>query len=227
MTTRWSRTLPESAWITFALLAVALAWDASGLDLPFAHLAGSAAGFPWKEHWFLFDVLHEGGRHLAWLLVLGLCLAVWWPVGPLERLTLRRRVQLAVSTLAAALVVGVLKKASLTSCPWELAQFGGVARYASHWSRIIDGGTGQCFPAGHASSGFAFLGGYFVFRDIDPRVARRWLLTAMAAGLFLGLGQQWRGAHFMSHTLWTAVVCWVVAFGMDAAWPQATAPARS
>ncbi|HEX7889383.1 MAG TPA: phosphatase PAP2 family protein [Ramlibacter sp.] len=227
MTTRWSRALPESAWITFALLAVALAWDASGLDLPFAHLAGSAQGFPWKDHWFLFDVLHEGGRHLAWLLVLGLCLAVWWPVGPLERITLRRRVQLAVSTLAAALAVGVLKKASLTSCPWELAQFGGVARYASHWSRIVDGGAGQCFPAGHASSGFAFLGGYFVFRDVDLRLARRWLLGATAAGLVLGLAQQWRGAHFMSHTLWTAVVCWIVACGVDAAWPQATALAGS
>lgn len=227
MTTRWSRALPESAWLTLALLAAALAWDASGLDVPFAHLAGSAQGFPWKDQWFLYEVLHEGGRHLAWLLVLGLSLAVWWPLGPLPRLPQRRRLQLAASTLAAAFAISVLKRGSFTSCPWELAEFGGIARYASHWSHVVDGGSGHCFPAGHASSGFAFVGGYFAFRDIDPRVARRWLLAAAIAGLLLGLAQQWRGAHFMSHTLWTAVVCWMVAFGVAAAWPRATAWARS
>ena len=227
MTTRWRRAPADSAALTFALLAIALAWDASGLDVPFAHLAGSAQGFPWKAQWFFYDVLHEGGRHLAWLLVLGLCLAVWWPLGPLARLTQRRRLQLAVSTLGAALAVSLLKKTSLTSCPWELAEFGGVARYASHWSRIVDGGTGQCFPAGHASSGFAFVGGYFAFRDVDLRLARRWLAAALCAGLGLGLAQQWRGAHFMSHTLWTAVVCWMVACGVDAAWPHGPALARS
>lgn len=227
MTIRWSRALPESARLTLALLAVALAWDASGLDLPFARLAGSAGGFPWKQQWFLYEVLHEGGRHLAWLLMLVLSLSVWWPPGPLAGLPQRRRLQLAVSTLAAAFAISVLKKASLTSCPWELAEFGGLARYASHWSQLVDGGSGHCFPAGHASSGFAFLGGYFAFRDVDPRLARRWLAAAMAAGFVLGLAQQWRGAHFMSHTLWTAAVCWIVALAVDAAWPRAAALARS
>jgi membrane-associated PAP2 superfamily phosphatase len=226
MKTRWRRALPESAWITFGLLALALAWDASGLDRPFAHLAGSAQGFPLKLHWFFYEVLHEGGRHLAWLLVVGLCLAVWWPLGPLARLSPQRRLQLAISTLGAALAVSLLKKASLTSCPWDLAEFGGIARYASHWSRIADGGAGQCFPAGHASSGFAFVGGYIAFREVDLVLARRWLATALAAGLALGLAQQWRGAHFMSHTLWTAVVCWLVACGVDAAWPRSVALAR-
>ena len=37
----------------------------------------------------------------------------------------------------------------------------------------------------------------------------------LLAGLVLGLGQQWRGAHFTSHTLWTAWLCWGVAFGLD------------
>jgi len=33
----------------------------------------------------------------------------------------------------------------------------------------------------------------------------------------LGLAQQWRGAHYMSHTLWTAWVCWVTGLAVDAA----------
>jgi membrane-associated PAP2 superfamily phosphatase len=47
-------------------------------------------------------------------------------------------------------------------------------------------------------------------------VARRWLIAALAAGLLLGLVQQLRGAHYLSHTLWTAWICWAVGFAIDA-----------
>lgn len=211
----------EAGWLTLGLLLLVLAWDASGLDLPLARLAGSPTGFAWKEHWLLATLAHDAARRLAWLLALGLCLAVWWPVGPLARIGARRRLQLAATTLFAAFLVSVLKAGSQTSCPWDLADFGGFAHYASHWSLQPDGGSGRCFPAGHASSGFAFVGGYFAFRPSEPRTARRWLAAAAAAGLLLGLAQQWRGAHFMSHTLWTALVCWAAAWALDALWPRA------
>ena len=87
-----------------------------------------------------------------------------------------------------------------------------------HWSAVADGGGGHCFPAGHASAGFAFIGGYFVFRNVAPRTARIWLQASLASGLLLGLAQQLRGAHFMSHTLWTALVAWCIAFAVDTAW---------
>src|SRR5205085_4499963 len=132
--------LPEAGWITLALLAVAMAWDASALDLPFAGLAGSASGFAMRDSWLLATVLHEGGRLVAWLLAVLLCIGAWWPFGPLTRIGLSQRVQLATSTLLGALAVS--------------------------------------------------------------------------------LAQQWRGAHFMSHTLWSACVCWVTAGLLDAAWPR-------
>ena len=206
--------------VTFGLLAAALLWDASGLDLPLARLAGTAHGFPWRENWLLADVLHEGGRRFAWLLALGLCLAVWWPLGPLRRLSLAGRVQLAVAPMAAALAVSLLKAGSSTSCPWDLDLFGGPAHHVSHWSALADGGPGRCFPSGHASSGFSFAGGYFAFQDSDPALARRWLAAALGSGIVFGLAQQWRGAHFMSHTLWSAVACWCAALALAAGWPQ-------
>lgn len=215
------RALSEAGWVTLALPAIALAWDASGLDLPLAHLAGSASGFPWRDHWLLSGVLHEGGRRVAWLLAFALCLAVWWPRGPLARITQQERLGFAVSALLGALAVSLLKASSGTSCPWELSEFGGIVPYASHWSLQPDGGVGHCFPAGHASCGFSFLGGYFAFHRSSRREARLWLAGALAAGLVLGLTQQWRGAHFMSHTLWSAVVCWAVACAVDVSWPRA------
>jgi membrane-associated PAP2 superfamily phosphatase len=213
------------AWhITLALLLVVLGWDALRLDLPLAHLAGSASGFPWRDHWVFASLMHEGGRRLAWLLEVVLCLAVWWPLGPLTRLPQRQRLQLALTTLLGALAVSTLKFGSHTSCPWDLSEFGGFAHYTSHWSLRPDGGAGQCFPAGHAASGFGFLGGYFVFRATQPRLARTWLAGSLGMGMVLGLAQQWRGAHFMSHTLWSAAVCWCVAWAVDVLMPRAWTP---
>lgn len=166
MTTRQIRLSP-AAWVTLSLFALALAWDASGLDLPPARLA--------------------------------------------------------VSVLLGARAVSLLKAGSDTSCPWELGDFGGLVPYASHWSLRPDSGSGHCFPAGHASAGFSFVGGYFAFRGSAPRVARLWLAAAAGAGLVLGLAQQWRGAHFMSHTLWSAALCWSVAHAVHTAWPRAWA----
>ncbi|MCM5681205.1 phosphatase PAP2 family protein [Schlegelella sp. S2-27] len=211
--------------ITLALLCLVLAWDASGWDLAFARLAGGAHGFPWRQHWLLTTVLHQGGRALSWALAFWVCLSVRSPSGPLARLDTSHRLQLALSCLLSALAVSVLKTVSATSCPWDLSVFGGTARWVSHWHwhwhwGAGDGGTGGCFPAGHASSGFAFVGGFFALRRQAPRAARAWLAVAVMAGFVLGLAQQWRGAHFMSHTLWTAWLCWALAGAVDAAWQR-------
>lgn len=214
-------------------LAVLLAWDRGPGDLLLAGLAGDAHGFPLRDHWLLATVLHEGGRRLSWAIALLLCIGVWWPLGALQRLDTPRRLQLAAGSLAAALSISVLKSFSATSCPWDLHEFGGMARHLGHWAGFwqADGGGGRCFPAGHASAGFGFVAGWFVWRGLDPARARRWLAGSMAAGLVLGLGQQWRGAHFMSHTLWSAWLCWNVGWAADAlrralARPAGGGPAR-
>lgn len=210
---------PAFAAATAAVLVLLLAWDASGWDMAVARLSAQPAGFPLRAHWLLVDVLHEGGRRLAWLLALALCLGVWWPWGPLRRLQRWQRLRLAASALLAVLAVSVVKAVSVTSCPWDLQAFGGVARHLGHWSLRPDGGAGRCFPAGHASAGFSFLGGYFGFREHDAVLARRWLAAALAAGLLFGIAQQLRGAHFMSHTLWTGFICWLVAWATHQFWP--------
>lgn len=199
-----------------ALLAIVL-WDRSGLDVALAHATGGPRGFPLRDDWLLAKVLHTGAKNVAWAFILALCLQIAWPVGALRRLPTSRRVQLAASALVASAVVGLLKYGSGTSCPWDLDEFGGVARHLSHWSGwwMHDGGAGRCFPAGHASNGFAFVGGYFSLRRHAPRLAVTWLACALAAGLVLGVAQQLRGAHFMSHTLWTGWLCWMVGWGLD------------
>ncbi|MDI1338562.1 phosphatase PAP2 family protein [Polaromonas sp.] len=202
-------------WSVASLLLL-LTWDASGLDLTLARWFGSASGFALENHWFWRGVLHDNMRPLPWLFEGALLIGIARPVGPLRHLPASRRVQLALTTLLALLVVADIKLHSHTSCPWSLHEFGGVASHVSHWDwGVRDGGDGGCFPAGHASAGFAFVGGFFAFRHALPATARRWLLGSMLAGLLLGLAQQVRGAHYMSHTLWTAWFCWASAATLD------------
>jgi membrane-associated PAP2 superfamily phosphatase len=203
-------------WATLAVLPLLLAWDTSPMDMVAAHWFGDAGGFALKDHWLFSAVLHEGGRYAAWAFVSFLSLMVWWPVGVFRRIDASRRLQLVVTSLAGVLFVSSLKALSHTSCPWDLAEFGRAARHVSHWAwATADGGSGRCFPAGHATAGFAFLGGYFAFAEGAPGAARAWFIAALLAGLVFGLAQQVRGAHFASHTMWTGWLCWCVALTFD------------
>ncbi|MCW5631029.1 MAG: phosphatase PAP2 family protein [Rhodoferax sp.] len=204
----WRQTLAT----TVALFVLIAAWDLSGLDLVMARWFGSPAGFALRDHWFWSTVLHEGARRVAWALQLVLLLAIWWPFGVLRRLSRRERAGMFVTAMLILLVISGFKTIDTTSCPWDLAEFGGQASYVSHWSwGVRDGGAGHCFPAGHASAAFCFLPGYFWLRRTAPRHARLWLAATLIAAMTLGLAQQVRGAHYLSHTLWTGWISWAVA----------------
>lgn len=215
-----------------ALLALAplLLWDLSALDLPTSRLFGDAHGFAWRDDWWLSAVMHDGARQLAWGLALLLALNIWWPLTP--TLTRRERAWWLLATLAGAALVPLVKQQSLTSCPWDLAEFGGLARHLPHWRQLgplalADGGGGHCFPSGHATSAFAFFSGGFALRRAHPVAARRWTAAVLLLGLLLGLVQMARGAHFASHTLWSGWLCFTLNVAL-ARWlrPRA-APATS
>lgn len=198
--------------VTLGALLALLAWDASGADLPSSRLFGSAFGFAWRDSFWTRTLLHDGGRIAAWaLLALLVAAALRAGAGTAKQPGRAARWRWIAVMLLAVVAVPALKRLSLTSCPWDLAEFGGVAHYVSHWSQGRgDGGGGHCFPSGHAVAAFAFFGLYFQWRDVDARRARIWLLGVLAAGLAFGGAQLVRGAHYPSHTLWTAWLCWAL-----------------
>ena len=203
--------------VTGFLLAALLAWDFSGADLVVTRWFATAQGFAARDSVWASTLLHSGGRSLAWamaalLLLVGLRTPRRVRGGP-DRA--QRLAWLGVMLLC-ALAVPAIKHYSTTSCPWDLAEFGGTARYLSHWSlHGTDGGHGHCFPSGHAVAAFAFFGLYFQWRGHDPARARAWLLGVLAAGLLFGIGQLARGAHYPSHTFWTAWLCWAICVCAD------------
>ena len=200
----------RDAVMTLLALALLLAWDTTGLDLAAARLFGSSGGFAWRDSWWASTLLHDGGRIAAWL-VLAAVMATALRTAPAGTPSRGQRWRWVGVMLLCALLVPAIKRISLSSCPWELAEFGGAARHLSHWRwGVTDGGPGHCFPSGHAVSAFAFFGLYFLWRDHDPGRARACLWAVMGAGLLFGTAQLVRGAHYPSHTLWTAWLCWAL-----------------
>ena len=197
----------DLAWAA-GLLLLLLLWDVSGADLAVRRAVASPTGFAWREHWFTTLVLHQGGRVIGWIVLIALVVQWWRPLPFAGDLTPGERRWWLTTSLLCLLTFPLLKRISLTSCPWSLAEFGGTASYVSHWwLGVADGGGGGCFPSGHASAAFSFLGGYFALRPHHPLAARRWLGGVVGLGLLFGLGQTLRGAHYPSHTLWTAWIC--------------------
>jgi membrane-associated PAP2 superfamily phosphatase len=197
--------------LTVALLGllVLLAWEASGLDLVLSRAYGTTSGFAWRDAWLTRTLLHDGGRIVAWSVLAWWVAHTLWSSVPHTRRT--DRWYWIAASLVCLLVVPTIKQLTHSSCPWELAEFGGVAAYVPHWQLgVYDGGPGRCFPSGHAVAAFGFLGVYFGSRSHRPRWARWSLALICCAGVLLGWAQLARGAHYASHTLWSAWLCWVV-----------------
>ena len=194
-----------------AALPLLLLWDASGLDLPLARWFGTADGFPLQYDPSLQRWWHEGARQVGWAVLAWLTATIWWPLGVFKQFSRRERAWMAGAVWLSLLLVVAIKGISRTSCPWDLTEFGGTATYVSHWAwGVRDGGGGHCFPAGHASTAFAFIPVAIWLQCVSRRTGAWVWAVVLLAGLMLGWTQQIRGAHFFSHTLWTAWLCWAV-----------------
>ena len=185
--------------------------------MPAARLFGDLHGFAGTNTFFLSRVMHDGGRLLAWVLLAALMITAQRQGVSGQGPSRAARWRWIGVILLCLLAVPAIKRLSATSCPWDLVEFGGLAHHLSHWRwRAADGGGGHCFPSGHAVAAFGFFGLHFLWRDINPRRARLWLLAVLLTGALFGTAQLARGAHFPSHTLWSAWLCWAICAGADA-----------
>lgn len=167
----------------------------------------------WRDAWLTRAVIHDGGRKLvlvAVLFVLALIVAGF----RVQRLRPCRRglTYVLVSAVVSGLLINILKAVTHMDCPWDLVRYGGDRPFHALWDlAAYPVSSGRCFPAGHASAAYAWFGAYFFARVHVPRYRKPALAAVIILGLVFGLGQQLRGAHFLSHDLWTAALCWGVA----------------
>ena len=175
----------------------------------------------WQDAWLTEHVLHRGGRWAS--VIAGVCVIVAAIVaGRARRASRWPLATLAVSVAVSTAIVSRLKAWTNVDCPWDLQRYGGERPLLGLFEAGQDAGASGCFPAGHASAGYAWVGLYFLARAMRPQWRWRGLALGLGAGLLFGLCQQLRGAHFLSHDLWALAVCWAVALWLFRWMPQET-----
>ncbi|HHI69425.1 MAG TPA: phosphatase PAP2 family protein [Rhodobacteraceae bacterium] len=147
------------------------------------------------------------------ILVIGtaVILLLWllsWVVKPLARFRERKYIYIVLCMLLVPAVVGLGKKETHVHCPYQLQEFGGDVPYVTLFEANKVDYPGRCFPAGHASGGFALL--LFVMLARTRRQQLAAVATAMALGWAMGGYQMLNGRHFLSHTLTTILLAWII-----------------
>ena len=201
-----------------ALALAALLAHYSGIDraLTAAFYDAASARFPAHTSRLLELFGHRLAKDLVTVVWLGLLATVlsthlwprWRPTWTAKRSILWATV--IGMALGPLLVVG-LKGMNSYHCPWDLAEFGGAAAFSSDWF-VAASEVGHCFPGGHAASGFCLVALYFMAHAMEkPRLARALLWLTVLAGVAFSAIRLAQGAHFLSHNLWAAAICWFVA----------------
>ena len=159
--------------------------------------------FTERNNWYLVHLNHKVFKQLLIAVYLSF-LVLWLASFKLEKLRPQRWLygyMFVVSILSTALI-GILKSQSAHACPWDMTE-----QTATGFIWNFTATHGHCFPGGHASTGFALITGFFVFRLVQPKRAWFYLIAGLLLGFMMGWGQMMRGAHFLSHNLWTG---WII-----------------
>ena len=207
--------LGHAVGVTAVLAALAWAAQRSGLDLALAAWCfDPAAGrFPWNDSPWL-ELL---GHRLVLALPVGVALAALAGASASYRVSALRpwRPALWAIVLTCALgqvLIAQLKHWTALPRPYDLAMFGGKAALPAHWWAASRAEAGGALPSGHAGAGFALLALYFA-GWARGRPHWRWggLAAGTCAGGVFAAVRILQGAHFLSQTLWSAALMWLLA----------------
>jgi len=117
-----------------------------------------------------------------------------------------------LSLLVVPLVIGELKAVTNVACPKQLTIFGGNYPYISVFEHYPDNfeqvKPAKCFPAGHASGGFALMSLFFLFKRRRNRLLG--LAVGISSGWATGGYKMLIGDHFLSHTIVTMLLAWLL-----------------
>ncbi len=117
-----------------------------------------------------------------------------------------------LSAIFVPIINGGMKKYTNMPCPKNEMHYGGVYPTTKVWEHypkeFKQPDKIRCWPAGHASGGFALLSLFFLFKQKRTKVLS--LLFALGVGWSMGLYKMLIGDHFLSHTVITMILSWFI-----------------
>ncbi|WP_110655783.1 phosphatase PAP2 family protein [Salinicola halimionae] len=197
-------------WLFF--IPLMLFFHLYGIDFHIADYLYQWEGGQWllRDNVIAKSVFHDDGRTLSELM--GVVLIVLTVTAFLKKgwnHWRRPLLYLIAAVTASTVTVSLIKNAISMDCPWDLARYGGNLPFIGLWEvRPAGMPDTACFPAGHASAGYAWIALYFCLTVMVPQWKLLGLAIGLGMGLAFGIDQQLRGAHFLSHDLFTLMICW-------------------
>lgn len=184
-----------------------------GLDLDHKAMSiyydSDSHSFPLRHHWLTEGVIHDLGRQLIGAIGVVIMIAFLGSfILPSLKPVRREWCFVVASIVISTLIISILKRYTGVYCAYDLLAYGGT-EVGNKISNLWQGG-GQCWPGGHVSGPLSLMAIYFGFRTKQPVLAIGSLVAALTLGTIFGIGQTLRGAHFPSHTIWTALIIWLV-----------------
>lgn len=117
-----------------------------------------------------------------------------------------------LSCLLVPLVAAELKAVTNTPCPKNVAPYNGHDPYVgildTYPANFVQAEKARCFPAAHASGGFALLSLFFLFKTRKNKIIA--IATALTIGWSTGLYKMLIGDHFLSHTIVAMLLAWLI-----------------
>ncbi len=184
-------------------------------------------------HWmvakqaFLPDLLLYSGLKkllmamLIYLLVATICRAYHEKKGnaitakwlvPVTKFRVRELAYLVLTLILVPTVVASLKAYTHVVCPVHLTIFDGTLPYLPMLDSMRNTIPDKCFPAAHASSGFALFA--FAFAPSLRRRRGAIIIVVMALGWAMGCYKMIIGDHFLSHTVVLMMLAWAMSAGL-------------
>ncbi len=200
-------------------LAVALTVviRATGFDLEVERWIYRVGGASWAlgEHPFWKGLYYGGPAVVESIVFAAFAVYVlsWW-----KKSLIRWRKVFTFVVLSGLIGPGLITNALLKEFwgrprPRELIEFGGQSQFEPVFTYDA-ASEGLSFPCGHATMGFLFLAGYFLFRRHRRGLADGFLFGGLAAGSVMGLARMAQGGHFLSDVIWAGIVCWFTPMGL-------------
>ena len=170
-------------------------------------------GWPWHHNVTFTTFVYRLPKFVPFLIAAPACLVVVRLLSqgrrPLEDDLGRRAIYLITAMAVSAVTVWWLKGTTGVACPWNTVPFGGELPVTNP-NFGLKHQPGNCWPSGHAGTGFVLFALYFATRDRWPRVAIASGLFALLFGTFCGMSRVMEGAHFVSHVLVTGLIDWLL-----------------
>ncbi|XPV68050.1 MAG: phosphatase PAP2 family protein [Halarcobacter sp.] len=163
---------------------------------------------------FLYDTVKVS------LIIFAVCILISLIFFRKKRLIQEYKKGLLVVLLSAIFVplsIGALKKYTNTPCPCNIQHFNGsypdIKVFDSYPKDFVQKSKARCWPAGHASAGFALMSLFFLFKkDKNKKIA---LIAAITLGWITGIYKMVLGDHFLSHTIITMLLSWIIIISIN------------